>query len=611
MVIEKIFPFLSDLKGYSLKDARADLVAAVTVAIVASPQSMAYAVIAGVPPVYGLYASMLPVMVAALWGSSRYLLAGPTNAISMILYSTMSQLTVAGVAVATLPEGARLGYLFALTLLAGLIQLAMGLARLGDLANFISHAVIVAFTVGASLLIALGQIKNLLGLQFQAPADTWAMVQMTWEHAPEVNIYALGLGLFTMAVALVMKKFKPRWPAALLALVAAGAVAGLGNAASHGVIMAGAVPPGLPPLSLPDLGLAQWNSLFLPALAVALLGAVESLAIARTLASQRGETLDGSQELIGQGLGNVAAGLSSGIAGCGSFARSAVNFASGARTRFAAAFSGLLTLAALLLLGPLVQYIPLSALAALLLVICWNMLNVAEIRFTLRTTRGDALVWCVTVAAVLVLDLEKAVFLGVLLSLAWFLHRESHPRVEPLSRAMLPSPGDAWLLDCPYVTLFRLEGSLFFGAVAELERALHAHARQRHKVIILHMNRVNFLDATGAHALRGFLRRCGQAGTTVIVCWSNPEVKATLVRAGLTRGRYGCWLAGNLSGAIVLAATLLREHSACAACCGCDHGKAVLEAVDSHECLPPTEPEAEDIPTEQDTLPPSLDQDRP
>lgn len=608
--IRAVLPFLDTLRGYARADARADLLAAVTVAIVASPQSMAYAVIAGIPPVYGLYASVLPVIVAALWGSSRYLLAGPTNAISMILCSTMAQLSVAGVAVASLPPEKQLGYLFALSLLVGILQLAMGLARLGELSHFISHAVIQAFTVGASILIALGQMRNLLGLTFPSPSGAWGQLAETVRHLPETNVWSLSIGLLTLGLALLIKRLRPRWPNALIALIAATGLAAALDLGERGVALAGVIPRGLPPLSLPwDMTADDWNALFLPALSIALLGTVETLAIARTLASQKGDSLDGSQELIGQGLGNIAAGLTSGIAGCGSFGRSAVNYAAGARTRFAAAFSGVLTLAALLALGPLAGAIPIPALAALLLLICRGMINVQDILFTLRATRGDAMVWAVTLACVLILDLERAVFVGVLLSLGLFLRREAHPRVEPMARHML-ALDEQWLAPCPYVAAFRLEGPLFFGAVSEVESALSRYERSCHRLVILHMNRVGLVDATGAGALRAFLRRCGQRGVRVIVCWSHPDVRDTIVRTGLSRGRNGCYLTGNMEGAALLATTLLLEGCVCQECMGCEHGRQSVAEIQPGgsllpECSAPIQRPEEHLPS------PALDSPAP
>ncbi len=587
-ITHTLFPFLADIKDYSLSRFRADFIAALTVAIVASPQSMAYAIIAGVDPIYGLYASTFPVIIAALWGSSRYVLAGPTNAISMILYSTMAQLSVAGVMVSTLPESQRLTFLFAMAILVGLIQFGMGLARLGELANFISHSVMVAFTSGAAILIALGQIKNFFGLTFQSPVGSVALLTETIAQLPFLNPWSFAVALFTLGVALAFKQTMPKSPHALLAIVAAAALCALFDLGSRGVALASAVPYGLPPLSPPSsLSLGDWNALFLPAMAIALLGSVESLAIARTMASQKGDRLDGSQELIGQGLANIVAGFFSGIPGCGSFSRSAVNFMAGAASRFSAAMSGVLTLAALLALGPLVRFIPIPSLAALLLLICWNMIKWEEIRFTLRATKADAAVFLITFSAVLVLDLEKAVFLGVLISLGLFLRKESHPHVRRLVRHHLPNKEDGWALSCPYLACYVLEGPLFFGAVSELERSLNEMEHARHRILLLDISHVHLLDATGAYALKGFLGRCAKRGIKVILAGANDDVRGILTRTGLTRGKDGAYLAGNLEGGFFLTTTLLLESCSCQGCLQCAHGRLALEEAEKEASILP------------------------
>lgn len=583
-----LFPFVEDARTYSMKRFKADFIAALTVAIVASPQSMAYAIIAGVDPIYGLYASTFPVIIAALWGSSRYVLAGPTNAISMILYSTMAQLSIAGIMVSTLPESERLTFLFAMAILVGLIQLGMGLARLGELANFISHSVMVAFTSGAAILIALGQVKNFFGLTFSSPAGTLGLLKETVAQIPFLNPWSLGIALLTLAIAIALKRYVPKSPNSLIAIVAAAFLCAFFNLDTKGVVLASAVPYGLPPLSLPSsLSLSDWNALFLPAMAIALLGSVESLAIARTMASQRGDKLDGSQELMGQGLANIVAGFFSGIPGCGSFSRSAVNFMAGATSRFSAAMSGVLTLAALLALGPLVRYIPIPSLAALLLLICWNMIKWEEIQFTLRATRSDAAVFLITFAAVLVLDLEKAVFLGVLISLGLFLRKESHPHVRLLARHHLPDKEDGWALNCPYLASYVLEGPLFFGAVSELERSLNEMEHARHRILLLDISHVHLMDATGAYALKGFLKRCSKRGMKVIIAGGNDDVRGILARTGLTRGKEGAYLAGNSEGGFFLSTTLLLEACACQGCMQCAHGRRALEEAEKEQSILP------------------------
>ncbi len=527
-----LFPFLETIKEYSLSKGRADLIAGITVAIVASPQSMAYAMIAGVDPVYGLYASILPVIIAALWGSSKYLTAGPTNALSMVLYASMLQIFIGGIAVSTLPEEQRLTFIFMLAILTGLIQLFIGFAHLGSLANFISHSVILAFTTGASILIGIGQVKNFFGLDFESPSNTFALIMEIGKQIHTFNIYTVGIGLFTIAVAVALKKYVPKAPYALLSLIIASLASTVLSLENYGVAMSPPIPKGFPPLYIPDMQMIESiPTLFMPALALAMLASVETIAIGKTMANKRGDFFNPSQELIGQGLGNIVAGLSSAIPGCGSFSRSAVNFTSGAKTRFAAVISGFLTLLALLVLGPFVRYIPIASLAALLMLICWNMINIQDIRFIIRSSKNDCAVFFITVASVFILDLEQAIFVGVLISLSLFLRKQSISIFHELEREMIPVRSDHPLFDCENFHVYCIEGPIFFGSVSELEKHLKGIDGIEGDTVILHMNRVNMIDASGAHALETFLARMKEAKVSIILCSSNHSVCETITKA--------------------------------------------------------------------------------
>ena len=531
---ETFLPFLETVRTYKPKDFRGDLLAGLSVAPVAIPQAMAYALIAGVHPKYGIYASILPVILAALWGSSRFLAAGPTNAISMILFSTLAQISVGGVLLNTLPLEQRMTFIFGIAILTGLIQIAMGLARLGDLANFISHSVMVGFASGAALLIAAGQFKNMLGLEFPTAAGFFPSLIQVAQHLGQTQLASLLVTLVTVLLIVLCKGLSRRLPAALLALILVSLGGWALDMQAHGVKLVGNIPQELPPLSLPPaLNMAAIRDLFLPALAIALLGAVESLAIGKNLAAVRGDNFDGSRELIGQGLGNVAAGLTSGIPGCGSFTRSVLNVTSGGRTRFATVFSGILTIPMLLLLAPLGGYIPLPALGGILLVIAWGMIDKAAIRLCLVATRVDRVVLLTTFGAALLLDLEQAVFLGVLLSLVLFIYKAAHPRVLRLGAEhplLAPWP---WAQRCPHMAVYVIEGTLFFGAISELERQLHAQESCPAKVIVLHLSRVFWIDASGAHALEQFTERCHARSIPLILVADNAAVQDVLKRTGV------------------------------------------------------------------------------
>ena len=299
MRARSFFPFLPTLQSYTRGDLRADIMAAATVTPMAIPQAMAYALMAGVHPQYGIYACMLPVIMAALWGCSRFMAAGPTNAISVVLFSTMATVSVGGATLASLPEAARMPYIFALALLCGLIHLGMGLARIGDLANYISHSVRVAFGSGLAFLIAGSQLKTALGLPGAQPSGFFPQLWLVIEHIREVNPWSLGLTALTIALILILNRAFSRHFPSILASLALATLAGMAlDVRSRGVALAGTIPSIIPPLSLPAaFSLSLFRDLFMPALAIALLGAVQSLAIGKQMAGIRGTNSTAARSL--------------------------------------------------------------------------------------------------------------------------------------------------------------------------------------------------------------------------------------------------------------------------------------------------------------------------
>ncbi|MDD4701306.1 MAG: SulP family inorganic anion transporter [Desulfovibrio sp.] len=557
MRLTGIFPFLTTLKTYSPRDFKADLMAAVTVTPMAVPQAMAYAIIAGVHPQYGIYACMLPVILAALWGSSRFMAAGPTNAISMVIFSTMATVSVGGVHIINMPEDVRMTYIFGLALFCGLIQVGMGLARLGDLANFISHSVMVAFTTGAALLIGMGQIKTVLGIPGPKKSGFFLQIFDVLHGLPQANFWCVGLAALTIVLAVGFKHISRRFPASLAALAAVTAIAWYFRADQHGVRLVGAIPSIIPPLSVPPaFDLAAVRDLFMPALALALLGTVESLAIGKQLASVKNDNFDGSQELIGQGLGNMAAGITSGIPGCGSFTRSALMVTSGGRTRMGTVFSGVLALPMLFGLAPFIAWLPLPALGGILLIIAARMIDFEAIRLCLVATRIDRIVLTMTFAATLIFDLEKAIFIGVLLSLVLFIYKTAHPRVRRLR------PNDPLLRDAPAslpggIAVYVIEGTLFFGAIHELERQLYEEDEEPARLVVLHLSRVFWLDASGAQALSQFVERCYARSVPVILVVGSRSVSRILERTGILDHLSNGFVAETINDGLRSAAALL------------------------------------------------------
>lgn len=533
-VIAVLFPFLADLRNYTRQKFRFDIISALTVAVVALPQSMAYAVIAGVHPKYGLYAATVPVVIASLWGSSRFLIAGPTNAIAMLIFAFLAHAHIDGQTLLSQPDEVRMGFVFGVAIIAGLIQLVMGIARLGQLVQFISHSVMVGFTAGAAILIAGGQFTNLLGLNFPKPPAFIAQMILVVEHIPDANWYCLAVGLSTIALIIAIKRFNKALPAPLLSLTIVSIITYLFGLDAHGVSLAGDIPRGLPSFSLPTkFNPHNIHIMFMPAFAIAMLGAVEALSVAKTLAGEKGDRLDGNQEFIAQGLSNIVAGFTSGIAGSGSFTRSAVNFNTDAQTRFSGAMAGVLTLVAILAFGPLASHIPIASLGGVLCVIAWGMINWKGIHTAMVATHVDRISLIVTFLATIFLDLEKAVFIGMFLSLALFLRAIAKPHVTPQDphepMPVLKSPLGPW---CDKLMIYNVEGPLFSGAIDTFEDLLYKLIKYEHEVIILDLAKVTLIGASGIEALERLHRKCEEHHVSLVLSGCNESVHGALGRVG-------------------------------------------------------------------------------
>jgi SulP family sulfate permease len=423
----KFAPFLEWWPEVNGRSLRADALAAITGAIVVLPQGVAFATIAGMPPEYGLYAAMIPAVVAALFGSSRQLVSGPTTAASIVLFSSLSVLADPG-------SVDYVAYALTLTFMVGVIELAMGIARLGALVNFISHSVIVGFTAGAAVLIAASQLKNFFGVDMPQGLHLMEKLLYFAQHIGDVHPYATAVGLATLIAGIYVRRRMPRIPYMIAAMLAGSLASVL---ISHflyvggpapGIKVVGALPAILPPLSSPDLNFNMIKELAPVALAVTLFALTEAISISRSLAARSGDLVDGNQEFIGQGLSNIFGSFFSSYVATGSFNRSGVNFEAGARTPLAAVFAGLLLMGIVVFVAPLLAYLPNAAMAGILFLVAFGIIDFAHIRTIVRASRSDSLVLWGTFLATLFLQLDFAIMLGVFLSLAIYLHRASPAR---------------------------------------------------------------------------------------------------------------------------------------------------------------------------------------
>ncbi|MGD8491098.1 MAG: sulfate permease [Anaerolineae bacterium] len=519
-------------RTYDRANLRPDLIAGLTVAVILLPQAMAYALIAELPPYVGLYAAIIAAIIGALWGSSNHLHTGPTNAISLLILATLFTLTAPGTADYVLLAGL-------MAVMVGLIQVAMGLARLGVLVNFVSHSVIVGFSAGAGVLIAAQQLRHLLGLEFSSH-NLIEAVHGVVVHLPEVHLASLVLGVGTMLLIVTLRLVSPRLPGPLIAIVSAAAVVGLLGLDHQGVVVVGELPRGLPPLAgLPALNLQLVGQLAPGALAVAAIGLVEAMSIARSIAGQSGQRLDSNQEFVGQGLSNLATGFLSGYPVSGSFTRSAVNYDAGARTPLASAFSGLFVLVAMFVFGPLAAYVPRTALAGVLILTAYSMIDRREIARIWRGARADAGIMIITFLSTLFLPLEFAVLAGILISFAVYIITTSVPKVVPV----LP---DQWFRHfthqpqgdpCPQLAILDLRGDLYFGAVSHIEAAVTRHltANPEQRFVLLRMHSVDHCDFSGIHALKVIARTCRERGGDLFLVRVQEPVRDVIQSTGLSQ----------------------------------------------------------------------------
>ncbi len=531
--------FLPDLAGVSRPRVGFDLLAALAVAALAVPQGMAYALVAQLPVEMGLLAASLPVLIAALFGSSPHLVTGPTLPIALLVgASVVSPALAAG---GPIPVDAVLET----AVLAGGFLLLFGLLDLGRASRFVSDSVIAGFATGAGLRIALEQLPDALGSfaptsPLELPSfspEVWSSVIHAANAALELDLRAAGLAVLVPAAVYGFRRLDRRIPGAILALGGATLLAHLVGwvGGPDGLAVVGSVPARLPSLRVPPV--SDPLALGAPALAIAFLATVQSIAAARSLPMGRGQRFDPDRELVGQGLANIGAAAVGAFPVCGSLTRSALARAAGGRSRLTAAASGVIVLAAVPLLAPLLSVIPLSALAGLVVFLGLDLINPVAIRRA-AATRGDLMVLVATFTATLWIDLVQAVYVGLLLALTLLVRRAGALRISELVSGgggrMREIPVDARTGSTP-VAVLNLEGDLSFAVAPDLTDRLLEIGGRGARVILLRIRRAPYLDATILEALRRVLRELQSGGTRVLLCGLTQDKVALIRRTGLGR----------------------------------------------------------------------------
>ena len=502
------------------------------------PQAIAFAALVGLPPSYGLATAVLPCIVAALFGSSRHVMSGPTNANSLAMAAMVGPLAAVG-------SPAYIQIVLAVTVLVGVLQLGVGALRLGALAHFISPAALRGFTGGAALLIALHALKDLLGIVVPTGLSAPAALALMVERLPQFNPAALSVGVLTIAVALVMRRLWPRSPHLLL-----GMIGGMLGAAAlvrwahgwHPVEVVGVVPQAWPHWQPPDVDWRQLPELTGLAIALTIIALGQSYSIAKVLSQRSGQYIDANREFFGQGLSNVAGGFFSCFLSCGSLNRSLPNLEVGARTPLASVFSALWLLALVALSAALIATIPMAAVSGLLLLVAWSLLDVPQWRRLLQLSQLEFGIALATLIATLAIRLELAILFGTLLSLAAYLWRTARPAMRTMGfdthaagrPFVIADYNPKALPECPQLKLLRMEGSVYFGATQHVGERLHElrNAANPQKHLLVMAKSMNFIDVAGDDLWRDEMRLRRAAGGDLYFHRPRPPVMELWQRSG-------------------------------------------------------------------------------
>ncbi len=526
----RLVPALHSLRRYRSGDARADLVAGLSVATVAVPQAMAYALVAGVAPEYGLYTAIVMTAIGAFFDSSRQLINGPTNAISIAVLS----------ATALIAADEKLNAIIVLALMIGVIQTCVALFRLGDVTRYISHSVIVGFTAGASLLLVFDQMKNLLGKKSVGDMHDHFLLRFwnSMNQGGDIHINTVSVGLASIALVLLLRWAKRRvgwvlFPELLFTVVAMSAA----NFFLHldGVTVVGTIPAKLPSFNVPNANWSLMRELAPSALAIGTLGLLEAISMAKSIAATTRQKLDLNQQCLSEGLANLGGGFFQCMPGSGSLTRSAINTQAGAVTQWSGIVSAAAVALIVVLFGPYAQFIPKSCLAAILIMTAIRMVDPKALRYHMRASRFDMLIVLITAFSAVAISVEFCVMIGVFLSFMLAVPRAGRMLLTEftVTRDRVVAERVADDVRCSRLLIFGLEGEMFFGSVTKLEehfawidRKLEGGA----KVLVLRLKRVRSPDAVCMRLLNDFVERVNARGVRVIVCGVRDELYRAMQR---------------------------------------------------------------------------------
>lgn len=520
--------------NYDRRDLRSDLAAGLTIGAMLVPQGMAYALLAGLPPEIGLYASIVPVIVYAIFGTSRQLAVGPVAIVSLLSATALSSLFEQGTA----------GYVSAAALLAlmvGVVHLVLGFGRLGFIVNFLSHSVLVGFTAAAAIIIGFSQVKHLLGIKIPSTERFHETVTEVVKAADGTNGTTLALGLGSVALLLLMKRYLKKIPGALVVVILSILAVQVFDLQDRGVKTVGEIPSSLPAFGLPDLDVGTMGSLLTTAFVITMVGFMESIAVAKVYARRHRYEVEPNQELIALGAANVASGLFGGYSVTGGFSRTAVNDSAGARTPLASIITAVLILITVLFFTPLFEQLPQAALGAIIIVAVLNLIDIKEMRHIAHVKRSDLVGLGVAFTATLVLGIELGILVAVVASMLVVFARMSKPHTAVLGR--IPGTTSYRNIDRfpeaevdDGIRVVRIDAAMSFANsqfVKRLTLDAAASIEAEPRVLVLDCSGINDIDATGAETLSEIITELDESPVTLHLSDVKGPVRDVLRRAGL------------------------------------------------------------------------------
>ncbi|MGM0547403.1 MAG: SulP family inorganic anion transporter [Bacteroidota bacterium] len=505
--ITQFIPFLSWIKNYSSSHLKGDLNAGITVGIMLIPQGMAYAVLAGLPPIYGLYASIVPLIIYAVFGTSRQLAVGPVAMVSLLVVAGVGEVAEVG--------SDRFIQLAIMTAMGvGVFQLLMGVFRMGFLVNFLSHPVLSGFTSAAALIIGASQFKNLLGIDLPRTNYVHEILLSVFEKAANIDPFTAAIGIGSIALIIAIRKWKPTFPSALV-VVALGTLVTYGFGLDQkGVAIVGEIPQGLPSLEILSFSLGDFQQLLPTILVISLVGYMESIAVAKAIANKHGYKVDPNQELVGLGLANIGGAFFQSYPTTGGFSRTAVNDQAGARSGMASIISAVIIALTVLLLTPLFYYLPMAVLASIIIVAVAGLFDTHEMKYLWKTDRMDLLMLAVTFVATLALGIEEGILVGVVISLVAVIYSSTKPHSTELgqlgeSRNYRNTNRYKSATVYDDILIYRFDAQLYFANVEFFREDLEERIADKGEnldLVILDASALHYIDSTGIHALKELIK---------------------------------------------------------------------------------------------------------